>query len=138
LGLGARCCAALLALLVAAGCEAGLASARAKAKHPSTAPAYCRASTKRAAVDRARGARKRRHKRPASKAACAPGKLVAELASAHTTARRVSVLTSIVGDSALGVYKPNGKRVLGGAERGAKDLYLYTFQLTSLADQRRC
>jgi hypothetical protein len=47
----------------------------------------------------------------------------------------VSVLTSIVGDSALGVYKPNGKRVLGGAERGAKDLYLYTFQLTSLADQ---
>jgi hypothetical protein len=126
---------------IAVGCPVATAAGVSKRK---TTTRYCslsRASSRHgrhhnghsvdAVVSRKRG----KPKRMSSASPCAAKTLTRALAAAKTQKQRIAAITSIAGSSALGVYQADGRRVVGGAEAGPHDLYLYTFMIKSLADQ---
>jgi hypothetical protein len=89
------------------------------------------ASPAAASPGRAGPASHRRHQWQAPKTA----KLVKALTHAHTAAKRRKAIEALLGGLGVGVYAPNGKQVVGGFERGANGLYLYTWEIDYLADQ---
>lgn len=110
----ARAIAAILGSLVLAVCAVWTLVAADGARAASTA-----------------GKRARQH--PASQAAFAQ-QLTVGVAGARTTAGRARAILAVLSALHIGVYKPSGRPVQRGAERGARDLYLYDFEVTAIAN----
>ena len=76
----------------------------------------------------------RRHRRRQWHAPNA-AKLVGAVVHARTAAKRHEAIEAVMKGLGIGVYTPAGKRVVGGFERNANGLYLYTWEIDYLADQ---
>src|SRR5690606_8661489 len=59
--------------------------------------------------------------------------LAAAVRGATTTPDRIAALLAVLDALHVGVYAPDGTLLLGGAERGPADFYLYDFEVQMLA-----
>lgn len=59
--------------------------------------------------------------------------LAAQIMAARTPAARYAALIRLLRTLHVGVYKPDGRAVIRGAERGSRDFYLYDFEVRALA-----
>jgi hypothetical protein len=60
--------------------------------------------------------------------------LAAAVIAADSDAARYQALLDVMDALHVGVYAPDGAKILGGAERGAADFYLYDFELRMMAE----
>jgi hypothetical protein len=60
-------------------------------------------------------------------------KIAKALSQADTEAERRKALLGMLRGLGVGVYRPDGTRILRGGERGPNDFYLYDFELRTLA-----
>ncbi|WP_310964264.1 hypothetical protein [Nocardioides terrisoli] len=64
-----------------------------------------------------------------------PAKLTRAVLHARTTKARVKAIDKVLKGVGIGVYTGAGRKVVGGFERGPRDIYLYTGEVKALAAQ---
>jgi hypothetical protein len=62
-------------------------------------------------------------------------KLAGQVSKAHTPRAREKAIIAVLDALHVGVYKTSGKPVERGAERSVRDLYLYDYEVSSIADE---
>lgn len=62
-------------------------------------------------------------------------RLAHSLTHAHSSSSRSKAIDALMKGLGVGVYTPSGRRVVGGFERGPNGIYLYTWEVSLLADQ---
>ena len=62
-------------------------------------------------------------------------KLVRAVTHAHTVQARTKAVDNVLKGVGVGVYSGSGKRIVGGFERNAHDIYLYDFEVKLIVDQ---